>query len=334
MVPGLCKGISMSDGSGHASQRGMALFIVLWVIAVLIVIVLSLSLMTRTESQAALSFQKSLEKKYLAEAALQRGIAELFYRSQYRGQAVILEGREVLSVDGTPYQGQIGEGRYTFRVMSENGKINVNALTEESGIVLKNLLVNSGVREEDADTIVDSVLDWKDADDFHRLHGAESDYYLSLPNPYKARNADFEALEELLLVKGVTPEILFGSGGKEGVIPFLTLYSNTDKIDISVAPREVLMAIPGMTADAAARIIEFRKAAEFRGVEDIQDIGAESYAMMEPYIGASEPSVFTIDAAGYTDSAAKSIHVRATIALEGDRKFRYLYYKSPAERTS
>ncbi len=104
-----------------------------------------------------------------------------------------------------------------------SGKISLNALTDISGIILKNLLVNQGVSPEDADTIVDSILDWKDADDLHRLHGAESDYYLSLPNPYKAGDVPFETLEVLALVKGVTPEILYGTEKKRGIIHFLTL---------------------------------------------------------------------------------------------------------------
>ena len=60
--------------------------------------------------------------------------------------------------------------------MSQEKSIST-ALTDANGIILNNLLVNLGIPGEDANTIVDSILDWKDADDLHRLHGAEDTYY-------------------------------------------------------------------------------------------------------------------------------------------------------------
>ena len=75
-------------------------------------------------------------------------------------------------------------------------------------VILRNLINSLDLPGEDKDllvnTIVDSILDWKDPDDFHRLQGAESDYYQSLPHPYKAKNGNFDTVEELILVKGVT----------------------------------------------------------------------------------------------------------------------------------
>ncbi len=50
---------------------------------------------------------------------------------------------------------------------------------------------------------------------------------MSLPNPYKAKNANFDTLEELLLVKGMTSEILYGNKEKKGIIDLLTIYSRT-----------------------------------------------------------------------------------------------------------
>jgi type II secretory pathway component PulK len=60
------------------------------------------------------------------------------------------------------------------------------------------------------DEISDAILDWIDADDTPRPSGAESDFYGSLSPPYAARNGPPVTIEELLLVRGVTPELLFG----------------------------------------------------------------------------------------------------------------------------
>jgi type II secretory pathway component PulK len=60
------------------------------------------------------------------------------------------------------------------------------------------------------DEIADAILDWIDADDNQRPNGAESQYYASLSPPYAPRNGPPVSIEELLLVRGVTPELLFG----------------------------------------------------------------------------------------------------------------------------
>ncbi len=124
---------------------------------------------------------------------------------------VLVEGGEIWKVDGRPYSGQLGDGNYVLKITDESGKLNINSAPE---IVLRKLIEIMGIEGTDIDTVADSIMDWKDKGDLHRLNGAKSDYYLSLPNPYKAKNADFDTLEELLLVKGVTRELLYGDGGK------------------------------------------------------------------------------------------------------------------------
>jgi type II secretory pathway component PulK len=56
-----------------------------------------------------------------------------------------------------------------------------------------------------------SIVDWRDADDEVTSGGAESEYYLLLADPYYCKNAPFETLDELLLVKGATRDLLFMS---------------------------------------------------------------------------------------------------------------------------
>jgi general secretion pathway protein K len=180
------------------------------------------------------------------------------------------------------------------------------------------------------DTIVDSLLDWKDADDFYRLHGAESDYYQSLPNPYKAKNAPFETLEELLLVKGVTPSILYGEGKQTGLIQFLTVHGRGNKININAASREVLMALPGMSPDMAEAIITYRQVVEIKNIQEIAGILGVNQALMAPFISFGSSNTFTVESLGYRKDPEKGYGLRATVLLTGENRFKYLYYKNPA----
>ncbi len=309
---------------GYLSERGIALLMVLWVLTILMVIVLSFSFMTRTETIAALSFKGGSEKKFIAEAGIERGIMEIYYRKQN----LAVEDSDVWATDGTPYSDSFGGGNYTVKITDESGKIDINMLTDASGIILKNLLMNSGVDEENADTIVDSVLDWKDPNSgaMQRLNGAGDDYYMSLPNPYKAKHANFDTLEELLLVKGVTPAILYGTDENSGIIAFLTVYSKMGGVNINAAPKEVLTAIPGITPEIADAIINFR---ENTRITNLQQFGIPPQS--NQYITLGESSTFTIEAVGNKGDGKVGYGIKATVNIgpNGDVPYTYLYYKKP-----
>ncbi len=326
MVPDGCGCESRCDKAQMniiKSQSGIALLTVLWVLTVLMVIVFSFSYMARTETLSTLAFKEGIEKKFLAEAGVERGILELFYRRTNLNK-ILLEGEEIWKVDGSPYSGQIGDGNYTVKIFDESGKLDINLAPE---LLLRNLIGSLGIEGTDLDTIVDSILDWKDKDDLHRLNGAESDYYQSLPNPYKAKNSDFETLEELLLVKGVTREILYGNGKQKGLIDLLTVYGKTNKININAAPKEVLMCIPGMTAEVADAIIAFRQTQEIKLI-DLATLLGTSQTLIQQFANISLNNIFSIESLGYKDRPQSGYAIRATVNLTNNQ-YKILYYKTP-----
>ena len=313
------------------TENGVALLMVLWVITLLMVMVMSFSLLTRTEANSTVFFRDGVQKKFFAEAALERAIMEIYHRQTYKNQTVILEGNEVVRIDGKAYNGSIGTGRYVFRLFNESGKMNLNMMGTRSGVILNNLLVNLGIAKEKADIIVDSILDWIDTDDLHRLNGAESDYYQSLPNPYKAKNGRLDTLEELLLIKGMSPDILFGTKEQKGLIHFVTIYSSTRSVNINAAPREILMAMPGITEDVVNRIIEQRESVEFKSIQEIQAIPGINYPSIRWSLDIGESNIYTIESVGFQREEKKGYGIRAIVSVESSGTPRFLYYKSPAE---
>jgi general secretion pathway protein K len=318
--------------------RGIALLIVLWVLTILMVTVFSFAVMTRAETYGTLVFKEDTEKRYLAEAGIERGIMEILYASINRSRTVTLEEMGFWRFDGTLYKVGMGGGSCEVRVVDETGKISLNGLTDASGIVLKNLLVLQGVGPETADEIVDAVLDWKDSDDLHRLHGAESDYYLSLPKPYRAANDSFKTLEELILVKGITPEILYGTDKTAGIFSSLTLYGKAGRVNINAAPPEVLAALPGMEPGMLNRILEIRTLSGIRSMDDIREILGAAHAQMAAYLDfglAGASGTFSIESTGYRESRKRGYAVAATVVFGGrnmrPHEYRYVHYKSPAE---
>ena len=322
------RGMGLQKGS---SQKGVALLLVLWVLTILMIIVLAFSYMTRTETLATVSFKEGVEKRFLAEAGIERGIMELFFRNAFKGQPVALEGGEAWRTDGTTYSDQIGDGKYRVRIMDEGGRLNINQTPDTALIILlKNLLLNLGVEEGQADTIVDSVLDWRDPDDLHRLHGAETPYYMSLPAPYKAKDGPFDTIEELILVKGITPEILYGETEKKGLIDFVTTHSLSRGININAAPKEVLMAIPGITPDIADQIIELRQTQEIVNLDQFSKEASDFLTRNQIGMAGDVSNTFTIEAIGSKGDTHAGYAIKATVTIEGNN-YKYVYYKSPSK---
>jgi type II secretory pathway component PulK len=146
-----------------------------------------------------------------------------------------------------------GTRPFHFGVIDECGKINLNAMMklDPSGQILHDVLMKLPNMTED---IANSILDWLDPDDDPRTNGAENEYYSTLTPPYRTKNGPLDSLEELLLVKGVTPQLLFGNDrNRNGVLDpdendgsgavdrgwsaYLTVYSRERNIDADGNPR-------------------------------------------------------------------------------------------------
>jgi len=192
---------------------------------------------------------------------------------------------------------ELGEGTILVTVEDEERKINLNRLVLPNGnapdeqrlAVFRKLLTNLDIDP----SIADAVVDWLDNDDTPRVGGAESSYYLSLPYPYRAKNDLFDTLDELRLVRGMTPERF------EKLKPFATIYSS-GKVNINTAPKEVLMALSAgqdaadageIDASAADQIMEYRKDNPFRNA---RDIGNVSPALRDLYTRTRFPELIDV----------------------------------------
>jgi hypothetical protein len=143
-----------------------------------------------------------------------------------------------------PYSVTIGDRDCDVYLSSENGKININGLNDKNREIFVNFLKKRDVDISDADIITDSILDWIDTNDLTHINGAEDGYYGSLPDPYKTKDAPFQSIEEMTLVRGVTPEI-FGN-----IKEFITVYGdNKISINVNLASKEILGSLPGMSDD-------------------------------------------------------------------------------------
>lgn len=231
-----------------SDTRGVALVIVLWALLLLGTLGMSFAFAMRTEALAARNGLDGARAYYQARTGINRAIA-------------LISSSPLDNVLRAPIAGGEEDATYEVKIASEGGKIDINLVAEET---LKGILRKGGLSPEDAETIGDSILDWRDEDDMPRPNGAESAYYLSLPAPVKPRNGRFAAVDELLSVKGVTPD-LYG----RFLSKVFTVYGNSLFVDINEAPAEVLRVLPEFTPETARAVVERRLAAPFRSPAEL-----------------------------------------------------------------
>lgn len=132
--------------------------------------------------------------------------------------------------------------------------------------------------------VAQAILDWLDTDNEPRAGGCESDYYTSLPQPYQARNGPLQSVEELLLVRGVTPSLLFGlDQNRDGVISDSESIKSTSVETANISSSMELGWYPYLTIWSAERNLNQLglPRIDLNG-SDLQKLSADLGAVLDP----------------------------------------------------
>jgi len=143
-----------------------------------------------------------------------------------------------------------GEETTRHGVLDEERYINVNSAPQE---VLKNFFeIVCEMTSQNANDLAASIVDWRDEDDDPLEGGAEEGYYLTCSPQYSPKNKEFEVLEELLLVKGMSREIF------DQIKDRITIYGS-GAVNINTADEMTLLSL-GLSEELVEEIMHFRSA--------------------------------------------------------------------------
>jgi general secretion pathway protein K len=258
----------------HGRQRGSALIAVLWLTAALAAITFALAVTVRGEVDRASTAADGLRSYYLATGSITRALLWLEWGSQYR------------TPDGRPRFFESPMPRLTFQypagiavveIIPESSKLNVNFATP---LQLFRLLLVLGEPEPRARLVTDAILDWRKATE----QGAglfDGEYRAS---SFLAPHASFQQLEELLLVRGMTPELFYGYYGPgpdgsriwhTGLRDCLTtLGAQGSAFDVNTVPAPLLAAL-GASPASIGQLLLLRNRAPIRVASDVQNLFPE-----------------------------------------------------------
>jgi len=196
----------MSSAYGRSAA---ALVLVLWAIAVLSLLAGGLSFAIRQDLAITNLQCGRLTAHVLARAGVERAVAAL------RDDSSSIDTLEDAWCDEPADMQEIALAGGTFSVVhgsddatpntlygadDESGKLNVNVATSKQLMALPDM----------TEPIAAAIIDWRDRDDEPQPQGAEDSYYAALAHPYKIRNGPLRTVRELLLVRGVTEDLLYG----------------------------------------------------------------------------------------------------------------------------
>ena len=268
----------------NKNQKGIALVTVLWILALLTVMATGYSHTMRTEIKLTTNSLHSAQSKAVAEAGIWYAVAELLKPRH----------EQTWKADSSIYTLDFNQDTIKVSVQDEAGKIDLNTAPPE---LLDGLLRAVDVPEDERLSILQPILDWRDRDNLVRSEGAEDDDYELLDYDYGAKDGPFNTVDELQLVLGMTPSLF------KKLKPALTIYSNQSGIRPQVAPKDVLLALPGITQEHVAEIIEKRNALSGPNSR-IPLTGVDS-----KYLSKNNGYIFTITSEGIHGNSSALIDV-------------------------
>ena len=311
-------------------DRGIALIIVMIIVAALTVIVTGFAYSMRVETKLARNTRFNPDMDWLGRSGVELARYLLSKRAPGEEQMDALHqkwaggpGRigmyamaELEPWEELPMTNvKLGNGTFSIKITDMERKLNINSAPEP---LLRYILeMHGGVDATDVDVFIDSLRDWMDPDENHGLNGAESDFYLSEYPPYYSKNGPLDHITELKLVQGF----------KENPSIYNVFAKNFTAIsggliNVNTASAQVLGLLPGMDPIIAGDIVMYRAGPEgpYRSPNQIG-------AVLEPF-GMDPGSIQQFLA---TESATFEVEITAKIGPQQRKYISLLRRLSPQD---
>jgi general secretion pathway protein K len=267
-----------SRPSRPRGRDGFIIVAVLWILMALATLVSVYSIYVGNSALALAAMDDGVQ----IEALVRTGVELTVYRL-------------TMPVSGTrPTSGafrfRLGAANAAVTYRPENARVDLNVASKD---MLAGLFAALGASSEQADWSADRIIGWR-APPKRGNEGAEDQLYRSASLPYLPRGAPFGHLSELWLVNGLSPALITRA------LPFVTIYSGEEQINVFDAPPEVVAALPGMSP---ARLNAFLNKRE-----------------TVPHDADGLALALGTDVQGATADAGKTMRVRVQIAFDNGRK--------------
>jgi general secretion pathway protein K len=237
------------------NTRGVALLLTIMAVTIIIALSVQFNRAMRDQVVSSGNVDHGLKALSIAKSGISFGLAVLTEDSR-KADTLLDDWADPDKMGGLSEASHtlFAGGHFDLTIEDLSARIQINSLVDidELSKVFERLLQieEFDLKDEEICDIFDSVMDWVDKagedDDLTRLCGAEDDYYMALEPPYHCKNGPFDTLEEILMVKGMRPELFYGNkeGDKEkpGLDKLVTVFGD-EKININTADPKILRSL-------------------------------------------------------------------------------------------
>jgi len=337
----------------NSSQKGIALIIVMLIVVVFGILAGGLAYSMKVETKLARNSSWDTELEWLGRSGIEYA---KFLLTPCGGPAQPYDALNQKWAGGTGETNtcsegmsltdmRLGHGKFSVKIKDCDSKFNINlaVLTPE---IVNQACILMGVDAAEAPQVVNAIVDWVDRDNAPRMGSSdtESDYYLTLQPPYRAKNGPIDDLTEMMMIRGITPGMFYGSGGgaamisrgipvsnrfnrrsgEEPVYPlgFADLFTTISGrfINVNTASAEVLQLIPDVDGVLANAVIETRNGPDraqgneddmpFRSIGEIRSVPgmtAEVAALFGKYF-STRSSTFEVEVETEIDAVKRTYY--------------------------
>lgn len=305
-------------------DHGFALVVVLMVLLLVTALAAEMIFTVRTGVQEGRQTKQNAISRGLAKAGINLALFHLVDKP-----IDINEDNPYIS--GANNSVYLSTGKVDFQVISESGKIDLNKINRA---LLSQFLEQYGYDLEEKEIFIDSMQDWIDNDDLHRLNGAESEYYEALTPPYKPKNSPFTDPSELFMVRGAEKLV-----GKIDPTDFFTIYNPSNRINFNMLSASMLYTVTSGDLQRIQQYHELKGEGLHLSAIHAQLILDDNYALWQPFLAYSKGKnqYYTAIATGFAgfvnlDESSETVNsnkknigcrIRLLLGLTGNR-FRYI----------
>jgi general secretion pathway protein K len=327
------------------NNRGIALLLTISVTTILVAAALEYNRQARVMLISTATTRNSITLSQMTASGINLAMAMLIKdKSESPTDSLLEDWADAEKIEALLAEIPFEDGQLAVKIIDEMGKIQVNALVafpnknafNETQLNLWDRFLNkvgdADQMQEDSEpiAIINSVKDWLDSGDddaITGLSGAESDYYKDLDPPYASRNSPIPDLDELLLVKGITPDLYYGGDETPGMSQFMTIHGVAKsgpafhypgRININTADLPVLMALMPLEDEGLIQaMLEYRQEAmedkespDFSNPKWYKDIPGFGDINLNTNLITTSSDIFRIEAAAKLhDTKLKTVTV-------------------------
>ena len=310
-------------------KEGAALLVALWVLIILSLIVSSFAFDIRLEAMLVSHKRKRFQAEMLARSGIDYAQAILDARNKAKELEIedmqddpdgfmqaALYARRGLPTTSTI---ELGQGSFSVTIESAESGRNANLLNRDEWL---DILEMANVPSTEWDTMIDCLSDWIDPNDLRGLSGAESDDPFYQERGYPVKNGPLDSVEELLLVKGWGPDILYGKPADEngdaifGIADLLTVWGD-GRVNLNTATTNVLLSYAEYEDWELAGVMEARNGED--GVSGTLDDGIKSLGQVGADPGKFKLQSDFVKVTSVGDMFGAKYQIDAVFLLRGNR---------------